>query len=73
MWNNNKDVQFVYSTHGPQQVWAIFDGMPGWKRAKVGSADGVQNVAEILTTAKAYGRKVNVYLTGDDIERVVML
>jgi hypothetical protein len=73
MWENNRDVQFVYSTHGPQQVWAIFGGLPGWKRAMPGSADGVANVGEILSTAKAYGRKVNVYLTGSNIERVVML
>lgn len=73
MWESNKDIRYVYATHGSQQVWAIFDGISGWKRVKTGSTDGVHNVAELLMTAKGYGRKVNVYLSGQEIERVVML
>lgn len=73
MWNSNLDVRFVYANHGSQQVWAIFSGLSGWKRVKSGAVDAVANLAELLSTAKAHGRKVNVFLNGNDIERVVML
>lgn len=73
MWETNKDVRNVYSTHGPQQVWAIFSGISGWKRVRTGSPDGVTNVAEILTTAKMHGRKVNVFLDNNQVERALML
>ena len=67
MWETNKDVRFVYSTIGSQQFWALFTGTSGWKRVKTGSPDGVANVAEILTTAKMHGRKVNVFLQGNPV------
>jgi len=73
MWNNNVNVQLVYATHGSQAVWAIFSGIAGWKRVKTGSADAVANITELLSAAKAHGRKVNVYLQGNDIERAIML
>lgn len=73
MWNNNQLVRFVYATHGTQQVRAVFSGLSGWKRVKPGSVDGVANLAELLSTAKAHGRKVNVFLQGNYIERAVML
>ena len=73
MWNNNLTVQYVYATHGSQAVWAIFSGIAGWKRVKTGAADAVQNIAELLSTAKAHSRKVNVFLQGNDIERALML
>ena len=73
MWNNNQDVRYVYATHGTQQFWAMFAGITGWKRVKVGSADAVANLAELLSTAKAHGRKVNVFLQSNEIERAVML
>lgn len=73
MWENNKAVQHVYATAGSQQVWAIFEGMAGWKRIAPGSPDGVTNVAKLLTTAKSYGRKVNVFMNNDNVERAWML
>ncbi len=73
MWNSNQDVRYVYATHGSQQAWAMFVGMSGWKRVRQGSADGVGNITELLSTAKAHGRKVNVYLQNDQIERALML
>lgn len=73
MWNNNQLVRYVYATHGSQQVWAIFNGLSGWKRVKTGATDAVANIAELLSTAKAHGRKVNVYLQGNEITRAVML
>lgn len=73
MWETNKDVRFVYASHGTQQVWAILDGLAGWKRVRTGSPDGVANVSQVLATAKLHGRKVNVYLDSDQIERALML
>lgn len=73
MWNNNLDVRYVYTTHGPELVWAYFSGLTGWKLVKQGAADGVANLAELLSTAKAHGRKVNVFLQGNNIERALML
>lgn len=73
MWENNKDITNVYSTHGSQQFWAIVSGLPGWKLVRPGSPDGVANVAQVLNTAKFHGRKVNVFIVNDQIERAVML
>lgn len=73
MWESNKDIGLLYSTHGSQQVWATLSGISGWKRVKPGSPDGVGNVAEVLSTAKAHGRKVNVYLQNNEIERALMV
>ena len=73
MWNNNLSVQYVYATHGTQSVWAMFAGVSGWKRIKSGSADAVNNIAELLSAAKAHGRNVNVFLQGNEIERALML
>ena len=73
MWKNNLDVQNLYGSYGSQAVWASFVGMSGWKRLKTGSADAVGNMTEVLSTAKINGRKVNVFMKGDEIERVIML
>jgi hypothetical protein len=73
MWENNRIVQSVYASHGAQQVWAMFEGLSGWKRIAATSPDGVTNVTKLLTTAKAHGRRVNVYLAGNDIERAWMV
>ncbi|HZD04421.1 MAG TPA: hypothetical protein VE173_05875 [Longimicrobiales bacterium] len=73
MWETNKDIRFVYATNGTQAFWAMLDGLAGWKRVRTGSPDGVANVAQVLSTAKLHGRKVNVFLSGDLIERAVML
>ena len=73
MWNSNQLVRLVYASHGTQQVWAMFSGITGWKRIKTGSTDAVANIAELLSTAKAHGRKVNVFLQGNEIERAIML
>lgn len=71
MWESNKTVQYLYATHGGY-VWAILDGVSGWKRIRSGSPDGVANVARVLTTAKYHGRKVNVFLDDNQIERAIL-
>lgn len=72
MWESNKDVQHLYATHGATQVWAIFSGLPGWRRLSPDSPDGVSNVAALLASAKAHGRKVSVFINGNEIERALM-
>jgi hypothetical protein len=66
MWHNNKTVVSVYAHVNTQYAFAIIDGVSGWKRINPTSADGVTNVLDILNTAKANGKNVNVYLDGDD-------
>jgi hypothetical protein len=73
MWHNNKTVQYVYVIHVSQAAWAIFAGIPGWKRIKPGAPDGVTNVTALLCAAKANNRNVNVYIVGNEIQRAVML
>lgn len=72
-WQNNKLVQHFYVAHASEQAWAIFDGISGWKRIKPGAADGVSNLAALLSTAKTHDRRVNVFLNGNDVERAVLL
>ncbi len=73
MWHNNKDVRYVYTTHGSQTAYAVVADVAGWKRIKADSTDGVANVATLLSTAKAHGRKVNVYIDNSQITRAVSL
>jgi len=73
MWETNKDITHLYVTHGTQQSWAILSGLSGWKRVRTGSPDGVANISQVLSEAKARGRKVNVFLNNNQIERALML
>jgi hypothetical protein len=73
MWHNNKIVKYVYVHHNPQAVFAVIDGISGWKRVRPGAADGVTNIGILLSTAKANGRKVHVFIVGDQITRAVLL
>ncbi len=66
MWHNSKLVQYVYAHVNTQYAYAIIEGLSGWKRIDPVSTDGVTNVLDILTTAKANGIRVNVYLTADE-------
>ena len=66
MWHNSKLVQYVYAHVNTQNAYAIIEGLSGWKRIDPVSADGVTNVLDVLTTAKANGIRVNVYLTADE-------
>ncbi|SFR10984.1 hypothetical protein [Poseidonocella sedimentorum] len=72
MWHNNKTVSRTFATSGSQNCWAIVSGVPGWKKIKTGSTDGVANLFTALNAARAGGKKVDVYIVSDKIERVVM-
>lgn len=66
MWHNNKSVVSVYAHVNAKVAYAIIDGLSGWKRINPTSADGVTNVLDLLSAAKANGRTVNVYIGSDD-------
>lgn len=72
MWNNNKTVSRTYCSADKQNAHAIISGISGWKKIKTGAASGVTNVFLTLNAAKANGRKVDVYIVSNQIERVVM-
>ena len=66
MWHNNKSVVSVYAHVNTKLGYAIIDGLSGWKRINPTSTDGVTNVLDLLSAAKANGRTVNVYIGSDD-------
>ena len=66
MWHNSKLVQYVYAHVNTQYAYAIIEDLSGWKRIAPTSTDGVTNVLDILSTAKATGLRVNVYVSSDD-------
>jgi hypothetical protein len=72
MWHNNKTVSRTYSTKDSQNCYAIISGISGWKKIKTGSANGVSNVFTALNAARGGGKKVDVYVVNNKIERVVM-
>ncbi|SLN56704.1 hypothetical protein ROA7450_02939 [Roseovarius albus] len=72
MWHNNKTVSRTYSTAGSKNCWAIVSGISGWKKIKPQTDDGVSNVFTALNAARAGGKRVDVYIVSDKIERVVM-
>jgi adenine-specific DNA methylase len=68
MWYSNKTVNRTYSSKDSQNAWAMIDNVSGWKRIMAGSADGVTNVLNLLTIAKAHNRPVDVYIVNDESE-----
>lgn len=72
MWHNNLSVVRVYTSHHSQNCYAIISGISGWKKIKTGAADGVTNVHVALSAAQANGRKVDVYIVSNQIERVTL-
>ncbi len=74
MWHNNRLVNRTYSTSGTQVAFAIINGVAGgWKRIRPGASDGVSNILTLLSQAKANNRRVNVFINGNQIQRVVLL
>ena len=72
MWYNNKTVERTYTTNDSQNAWAIISGISGWKKIKSGATDGVTNTFMLLSTAKANGRQVDVYIVNNQIERATL-
>ncbi len=72
MWHNNKTVTRTYTSKDSQNAWAMISGISGWKKIKTGAADGVTNTFALLSTARANGRQVDVYIVNDKIERATL-
>jgi len=66
MWYNRKLVQYVYAHVNTMNAFAVIESLSGWKRIAPVSADGVTNVLDILSEAKANGKRVNVYIDSND-------
>ncbi len=61
-WQTNRLVRYVFSTYASKSAYAIIEGVSGWLKVHPESADGVSNVLKALEIAKAFDRRVNVYL-----------
>jgi len=61
MWTN---INYVFTTRDSQNCWAHLVSTNRWHKVLTGAADGVTNVFQILASAKANGRQVNVVLDG---------
>ena len=71
IWQNNKTVTRTYSSHNSQNAWARISGL-GWRKIKSGSADGVTNMFAGFCEAVANNRKVDVYVDGSNVYRMVL-
>lgn len=63
----NLTVNMVYATPHSKNAWALFAGVPGWRRVKETSPDGVTNTFAVLAAARANGRPVHADLDGSFI------
>jgi hypothetical protein len=72
MWHSNKSVIRTHSKNGTKMAWAMINGISGWLRIKPTCVDGVANILLILSSAKANGRNVDVYINGDQIEQATL-
>ena len=72
MWHNNKTVTRTYASKDAQNCHAILSGISGWRKIKTGNEHGVSNVFNSLNAARAGGKRVDVYIVNNLIERVVM-
>lgn len=71
MWHNNQTINLTYTSHHSQNAYAHVGSM-GWRKIKTGAADGVTNLFAILSAAKANGRRADVYIVSNQIERAVL-
>ncbi len=73
MWYNDKQVIRTHAKDGAQQAWAIVSGVgTSWLRIKPNAADGVSNIYMILSTALANNRKVDVFVTNNEISQATL-
>lgn len=73
MWHNDKQVVRTHAKNPTQQAWAIINGVgSGWLRIKPNSPDGVTNIYMILSTALANNRRVDVFVTNNEISEATL-
>ena len=75
MWHYGKTVRYVSAHVSSKYAHVIMNdiaGMTGWLRITPTSSDGVTNVLDILTAAKADSRTVNVLIDSNQIKSVYM-
>jgi hypothetical protein len=73
MWQNDKQVIRTHAKNGTQQAWAIVSGVgSGWLRIRPNAADGVSNIYMILSAALANNRKVDVFVTNNEISEATL-
>lgn len=70
-WHRNVNVTRVFATYHSQNAWAGISGL-GYRKIKTGNTDGVTNTLKLLTEARAFGRKVDVYSDKDHIYQAVL-
>jgi hypothetical protein len=73
MWHNDKQVTRTHAKSGTQQAWAIVSGVgSGWLRIRPNAADGVSNIYMILSAALANSRRVDVFVTNNEISEATL-
>ncbi len=74
MWYTNKSVNRTYAHVVTKYAYASIDSVPGnfWKRLSPTSTDGVTNTLSVLSEAKARNRRVDVFISGGQIQRAIL-
>ena len=72
MWHNDRTVVRTHAKDGTRMAWAIIGGIAGWKRIRPTSPDGVANHYLLLSAALANNRKVDVFITGNEITQATL-
>jgi Zn-dependent metalloprotease len=70
-WQNNKSVLSCYTSPHSMNAWAFIQDV-GWRKVQPLTPDGVTKVFMLLVDAKAFNRKVNVYVDGSLIYQAYM-
>lgn len=71
MWHHDQTVVETYATISSENAWARIDSL-GWLRIGPRKPDGVTNTFILLTTAKAHGRNVDVFIDSNQITRATL-
>jgi hypothetical protein len=70
MANYNTTIGRTYSTPHSQNCWAWLNAIPGWRKIKPLSGDGVTDVHLALTEARDSGKTVSV--ATDDADNTII-
>lgn len=71
-WHSNVTVSQVFASRDSQNGWAYFAGL-GWRKIQTGAADGVTNMLVLFAEAVANGKKVTVYMDGNNVFQAYLL